>query len=126
MRHDRHFTVDEAQAALGWVAERLVAMRRGREELVDSGARAALHEAAPGNGGGAPGRTVSEGFLGMREAAAELAAAEVVVRDLDRGLIDFPSIRDGEEVYLCWVESEEDELGFWHPLDAGYAGRQPL
>ena len=48
-----------------------------------------------------------------------------MLRDLDRGLIDFPAVRDGEEVYLCWEEGE-DEIGFWHELDAGHAGRQPL
>jgi hypothetical protein len=47
------------------------------------------------------------------------------LRDLDRGLVDFPAIRDGREVYLCWIEGEPD-IDFWHDLDAGYAGRQEL
>ena len=55
----------------------------------------------------------------------ELQEMEVVLRDLDRGLVDFPSIRDGEEVFLCWEEGE-DEIGFWHELEAGYGGRRPL
>jgi hypothetical protein len=50
---------------------------------------------------------------------------EIVLRDLDRGLVDFPALRDEREVYLCWVEGE-DEIAFWHELEAGYAGRQPL
>ena len=49
----------------------------------------------------------------------------MVLRDLDRGLVDFPSIRDDREVYLCWVEGE-DEIGYWHDLEAGFAGREPL
>jgi hypothetical protein len=126
MRHQRHFSVEEARAALGWVAERLQVMRHARDQLLDSDAREALGQVASGNGGGPPGRTVSTGFLALREAAAELAAAGVVLRDLDRGLVDFPAIRDGREVYLCWVESEEDEIGYWHELDAGYPGRRPL
>jgi hypothetical protein len=48
-----------------------------------------------------------------------------VLRDLDRGLIDFPAQRDGREVYLCWEEGE-DEVGYWHDLDSGYGGRKPL
>ena len=48
------------------------------------------------------------------------------MRDLDRGLVDFPALRDGREVYLCWVESEEEGVAFWHDLDAGYGGREPL
>ena len=126
MRHERHFTAQEAAAALGWVAERLAVMRLARDRLLDADARAALSEAGSTNGGGAPGRVISEGFLELRDAAGELATAGVVVRDLDRGLVDFPSIRDGREVYLCWVETEEDEIGFWHDLDEGYPGRKPL
>ena len=126
MRHGRHYTHEQATAALGWVRERLERMRDARERLNDDEARAALEEAGPGNGGGEAGRVVSEAFLDLRGALTELQAMEIVVRDLDRGLVDFPSIRDGEEVYLCWVESEEDEIGYWHDLDSGYAGREPL
>ncbi len=75
---------------------------------------------------GGPGGSVSEAFLRLRDAAGRLREMEVVLRDLDRGLVDFPALRDGREVYLCWVEREEDEIAFWHDLDAGYAGREPL
>ncbi len=68
---------------------------------------------------------MSEGFLALRNALAELQDADVVLRDLDRGLVDFPALREGDEVYLCWVEGEP-EIGFWHRPDAGYAGREPL
>jgi len=125
VNHSRHYTVEEANAALGWVSERLRALRGAREKLTDEEARAALAEAAPANGGGGPGLVVSEGFLLLRSTLAELQEAEVVLRDLDRGLVDFPSLRDGREVYLCWLEGE-DEIGFWHDPDAGYAGREPL
>ena len=125
MNHERHYTLEEANAALEWVAERLEAMRGAREKLTDEQARSALSDAAPANGGGPPGLVVSEGFLALRGALADLQEAEVVLRDLDRGLVDFPAVRDGEEVYLCWVEGEA-EIGFWHGPDAGYAGREPL
>ena len=68
---------------------------------------------------------MSEAFVALRAAAAQLQAMEVVLRDLDRGLVDFPAIRDEREVYLCWVEGEE-EIGYWHDLEAGFAGREPL
>jgi hypothetical protein len=126
MDHARHYTLEEATSALDWVADRLALMRAARDRLLDEDARSALAEASATNGGGAPGRVVSEGFLALRAAAAELAEAGIVLRDLDRGLVDFPAIRDDREVYLCWVESEENEIGFWHELDAGYAGRRPL
>jgi len=125
LNHERHYSREEADSALGWVMERLERLRSARAKLGDEEAREALGEAAPGNGGGAPGRVVSEGFLNLRQALMELQAVEVVLRDLDRGLIDFPSLRDGREIYLCWEEGE-DEIGFWHELEAGHAGRQPL
>jgi hypothetical protein len=126
VRHGRHYTFEEATAALPVVADLLATMRSARDRLTDAQARAALAAGAPTNGGGAAGRVVSEAFLALRAGAAALREMEVVMRDLDRGLVDFPSLRDGEEVYLCWVESEEDEIGWWHDLDAGYAGREPL
>lgn len=126
MRHERHYTCEEATASLGQVAELLETMRDARERLTDTDVREALAEAAPTNGGGLPGRHVSEAFLRLREAAGRLREMEVVLRDLDRGLVDFPALRDGREVYLCWVEREEDEIAYWHDLDAGYAGREPL
>ena len=121
----RHFSVEEANAALGWVAERIELLRSARERLTDEEVREALSDAAPMNGGGDPGRHVSEAFLEMRGALTDLQEQQIVLRDLDRGLVDFPALRDGREVYLCWVEGE-DEIAFWHDLDAGYGGRQPL
>jgi hypothetical protein len=122
---ERHYTVEQANAALGWVMERIERLRSARIGLGDEEARAALQEAGPTNGGGQPGRVVSDAFLEMRNALLELQAMEVVLRDLDRGLVDFPSIRDGREVFLCWEEGE-GEIGFWHDVDSGYGGRRPL
>ena len=125
MKHSRHYTLDEANAALGWVEETIASLRSAREGLSDEEAREALAEAGPQNGGGDPGRVVSEAFLLLRDALARLQEAEVVLRDLDRGLVDFPAIRDDREVYLCWLEGE-DEIRYWHDLEAGFAGREPL
>ena len=47
------------------------------------------------------------------------------LESVQQGLVDFPSIREGREVYLCWLEGEQ-EIGYWHDVDAGFAGRQPL
>jgi len=123
--HERHYSVEQANAALGFVAERLERLRSARERLNDEEAREALSGAAPRNGGGQPGRVVSEAFVELQRALADLQAIEVVLRDLDRGLVDFPAMRDGREIYLCWVEGE-GEIAWWHDLDAGYAGREPL
>ena len=125
MKHARHYTVDQANAALEWVADRIERVRTAREGLTDEEAREALSDAAPGNGGGPPGRVISEAFLQLRAAVNELEEMEIVLRDVDRGLIDFPAIIDGREVYLCWEEGE-DEVAYWHDMDAGFGGRQSL
>ena len=125
MRHGRHYTLEAARAELPWVADRLAAMRRAHAALTDGDAREALAEAAPGNGGGQRGRQVGEAFAELQLGAAAFRRREIVVRDLDRGLVDFPALREGREVYLCWVDGEPD-IEFWHDLDAGFAGRRPL
>ena len=125
MIHERHYTLVEASELLPRVVELVERMRSARDRLGDREAREALSEAGPTNGGGDPGRTVSEGFVELRDSMAELRELDVVLRDLDRGLLDFPSIRDGQEVYLCWQEGE-DAIEYWHEPEAGFAGRQPL
>jgi hypothetical protein len=125
MVHDRHFTVDEANGLLPRLSALLDAMQAAQAELTDDEARDALSAAAPGNGGGSPGRLVGEAFLAVRNGLAELQELGVVLRDLGRGLIDFPAILEGREVYLCW-EAGEDEVSHWHHLDGGFAGRHPL
>jgi len=123
--HERHFTVAEANAELGRIEPMLVALREAKSELLDDEAREALTEASTTNGGGDPGKQVGEAFLMVRRILAELNEAGIVVRDVDRGLIDFPAVLDGEEVYLCW-HLGEDEIEFFHDLESGYGGRQPL
>ena len=125
MIHDRHFTVEEATAELERIEPMLVALREAKNELLDDKAREALTEASPTNGGGTPGKQVGEAFLEVRRILVELTEAGIVVRDVDRGLIDFPALRDDREVYLCW-QLGEDEIAWWHDLESGFGERQPL
>jgi hypothetical protein len=125
MIHDRHYSLEEANALLPKVKPVLRKLRDAKDLLVDEDAHEVLSEAAPGNGGGDSGRQVGEAFLEVRRLLTALQEAGIVVRDIDRGLIDFPAIRDGEEIYLCW-ELGEDAIAYWHDLETGYRGRQPL
>ncbi len=127
MNHKRHYTRAEANAARPWVAERVRRIRDARAELLELGERVgdALANLNPQNGGSYPGGAVARSLVALSLAAGELRAVEVLLRDADRGLVDFPALRDGEEIYLCWL-LEEDEIRFWHAPDAGFAGRQPL
>ena len=64
-------------------------------------------------------------LVDLREVLCEFHKRDIQIKDLNRGLIDFPAIIAGREVFLCWEDGEED-IEFWHDLDAGYAGREPL
>jgi hypothetical protein len=129
----RHFTVDEANATLAEVrplAERLVEHRRALRD-----AQAGLQHVAgkvAGNGGGLDAAEVKRAqALIERELKGVIACVErihelgVQVKDADEGLLDFPALRGGEEVLLCW-KLGEDEIGFWHTPEDGFAGRRPV
>lgn len=123
--HERHYTREEANALLPQLEPLLLKLRDAKDQLTDEEAHEVLGEAAPGNGGGAEGVQVGEAFLEVRNMLEALNEAGIVVRDLDRGLIDFPSLLDDQEIYMCW-ELGEDSVDFWHDLESGYGGRQPL
>jgi hypothetical protein len=125
MRHRRHYTLDEARTLRGFVADRVRLARSGLERLARPESRAALGEIDAKTGGAWPGRTVARAVLDVQRAVGELQAADIVVRDVARVLVDLPTMQDGEEVYLCWLV-DEPEIGWWHELDAGFGGRQPL
>jgi len=86
---------------------------------------ASLSKRAPTNGGGTDGRRFAEAALTMTRGLGRIEEWGIVVRDLDQGLCDFPSERDGRVVYLCWRLGEE-RIAWWHDIHAGFAGRQPL
>ena len=123
--HERHFTPEEANALLPRLKELLFALRSSKDELTDTEAHEALSESAPGNGGGEEGKQVGVAFLEVRRFLGAIEESGLVLRDIDRGLVDFPAVIDGREVYLCW-ELGEDDVAYWHDLDSGYRGREPL
>lgn len=125
MEHERHFTVEEATALLPWAQARLDRVREALGALAGDEAQAALSRATEAAGGGWPGRSVAQATVAFQLSLAELQEAGIVVRDPQRGLVDFPALRDGREVYLCWLAGEP-AIGFWHEPDAGFAGRRPL
>ena len=123
--HGRHFSREEANGLLPKLTPLLAQLQEAKEELTDAEAHELLSDAAPSNGGGEPGQQVGVAFLEVRRLLETLEEAGIVLRDIDRGLVDFPALVDGREIYLCW-ELGEDEVGFWHELESGYGGRRPL
>ena len=130
---ERYFTPSEANELLAEVrplAESLVEHRNGMRLAAER--RARLTARIAGNGGDLdpqePGE-LDEQF--ERESQAVARAVEglqrlgLLVKDLDRGLVDFPALHNGEEVLLCW-QVGEDEVAYWHGVDEGFAGRKPL
>jgi hypothetical protein len=123
--HARHYTREEANALLPQLTQLLRKLRDAKDELTDEEAHELLSEAAPSNGGGDAGVQVGAAFLEVRRLLETLEDAAIVIRDIDRGLLDFPAVIDDREVFLCW-EQGEDEVAYWHELGSGYRGRRPL
>jgi hypothetical protein len=84
-----------------------------------------VREGAHGNGGGRAGSELFDALRILRREVERLASEGIILRDADSGLIDFPALREGRLIYLCWTP-EEDRVGFWHEVDAGFGGRKPL
>lgn len=130
----RFFSLAETQELLPIVAplaERLQALKRELDAEEGESARRTA-EKVQGNGHTAGNSAtsssqdrVSELIQGIEDTIVEVHALGCEVKDPELGLIDFPSLRDGREVYLCWRLGEE-QIAYWHDLQAGYGGRQPL
>ena len=117
------YTRETANQLLDDVRERLVRLRQAFAEI--AGHRASTASTAAGNGGD----TGADRWLASSRTAAEEVSwfgdRGIVVRDIERGLIDFPGRREGRQIYLCW-RLGEDAVDFWHDGESGFAGRQPL
>jgi len=126
VRHKHHYSLDEANALCEWVAHQISRIREADGRLGQQPAASdAQSRAADGDGGGYPGREVAVDAVDIYLRMRRLDFMDVIVRDLDRGLVDFPALRDGQEVYLCWTVGEPS-VQHWHDLDAGAAGRHEL
>ena len=129
----RHFTPEEANAALEEIRPLVARMVERRGEHVDALERQEeLDGHIRGNGGGIPPAELADAAAEVERLEREIAhlvddlvQRGVQVKDLDEGLVDFPALRHGETVLLCW-KLGEDEIAYWHTLEDGFAGRRPL
>lgn len=121
------FTVSEANAALIEIEPDLVKLQRHHELLAAHRAEAEAASASSKFGGGmAAGTVYVTALCELRDIASAIADRGIEIKDIGRGLIDFPSLRNGRIVYLCWQLGESLEIEFWHEQDGGFAGRKPL
>jgi hypothetical protein len=122
------FTLEEANALLPTVRAIVVRVQRAyaRVSASKEAARLAAERARLGGGGIIGGSIYVAALSELAEHAGQLEALGVQLKDYGRGLIDFPSMRDGRVVLLCWQSGEGDRLEWWHEEEAGFAGRRPL
>ena len=117
------YTVDEANALLPELRDRLERIRRARQRLIRAGRR--ITEKVASDGGGVAGTDWFEAQRELRDEIVWLSERDIALRDPETGLLDFPGEREGEEVWLCW-RLGEDRVGWWHPLESGFLSRKPL
>ena len=122
------FTVQEANALLPEVRIIVGKIQRAHGQLSQyrDEAKKASEAAEKGGGGIAEGVAYAAVLTVLTMQLSELETLGVQLKDFERGLVDFPSLRDGRVVLLCWQLGEGDELEWWHDVDAGFAGRTPL
>jgi hypothetical protein len=128
----RYYTLREARAALPAVSRdvRDAVHARSRYQEADQSLKA-LNQRILMNGGTVVDTSAPEAWKSQRDSSAQalkaildrMADLGVLVKDLDVGLIDFPTLYRGREVYLCW-RMDEDDIDFWHGTDEGFAGRK--
>ena len=122
------FSVEEANALLPTVRGILRRIRRAHKRLLSyqTAAKEAAEAAEQGGGGIADGVRYAVILMELTTFMSEIESLGVQLKDFSRGLIDFPSLRDGRVVLLCWQLDEGDSVEWWHDVDAGFAGRTPL
>jgi hypothetical protein len=124
-RFKTHYTRDEARALLPEIRQWLQRLNELRHDLERFDKRLSGLINAGRDVGGEVVNTWIRSLAEMQEVLSEFQQREIQIKDLERGLIDFPAIIGSKEVFLCWEQDEED-IEFWHDLDSGYAGREHL
>ncbi len=122
------FTLEEANSLLPSVRPIVNSIQRSHRRLMsfETTAKRAAAGAESGGGGMAQGPRYASLLVELSVGAGELESLGVQLKDYSQGLIDFPSMREGRVVLLCWKADEGDQLEWWHDLEAGFGGRQPL
>ena len=122
----KHFQVEEARGLLGALRRDFDSIHASRDRLIEC--EKSLNRRLVQTGGDFGGDTVHDlltAMLVIHEGIRDITSRGIQIKDLDRGLVDFPHVREGREVFLCW-ELEDDDIEFWHEIDNGYAGRERL
>jgi hypothetical protein len=120
---ERTYTKDEADAMLPDLRARLGRIRSNRQILLRAAER--IRGQIASDGGGHFGNDYWEASRALKADVEALAERNVLLRDPQTGLIDFPGEREGRPVFLCW-QLGEDAVEHWHEVESGFLGRRPL
>jgi hypothetical protein len=122
----RYFTLQEANETLNLIRPLMDEVQAIRRKILKNQPEAwpAIQKSA-GNGGNRTLSNMVQDFEKFDALIHQIQATDVLIKDINLGLLDFPALKDGRQVYLCW-QYGEGEIAFWHEIEAGYAGRQPI
>ena len=122
----QYFTLQEANEALQIIRPLMDEVQTIRQKILANQPEAwpAIEKSA-GNGGNKALSRMVQDFERLDALIHQILDTGVQIKDINTGLLDFSATRDGREVYLCWKHGEY-EIAFWHEVDAGFSGRQPI
>jgi hypothetical protein len=125
-RFQKHFTLEEARALLPALRQLFHDAHQRRQRMQQLEAKLSRRQEKHGGDLGGPdvAALVTE-LTHLNDGIRQLNEWGIEVKDFERGLVDFPHLREGREVFLCW-ELDEEDIEFWHDIEAGYAGRERL
>lgn len=121
----KHYTREQARALLPQLRQWLEELAKLNTDREQQERRLAGLMASGQDVGGELVNTSVKTLGEMKDRLQRFEDRQIIIKDLQRGLLDFPSIVGGKEVFLCWEKDEED-IEFWHDIDSGFAGREPL
>ena len=122
----RYFTLSEANQALTIIYPLMDEIQAIRQKILINQPEAwTAIEKSVGNGGSRALSAIVQDFERLDALVHRILDTGVLIKDINIGLLDFPALKDGREVYLCWQYGEGD-IAYWHEVEAGYSGRQPI
>lgn len=122
----RYFTLEEANETLDLIRPLMDEVQQIRKKILEKQPEAwPAIEKSVGNGGNRALSSLVQDFEKLDALVHRIQKTDVLIKDINLGLLDFPALRNGREVYLCW-QYGEGEIAFWHEVEAGFPGRQPI
>ena len=121
-----YFTLQEANEALKIIRPLMDEVQVIRQKILENQPEAwpAIEKSA-GNGGNRALSNLVQDFERLDVLVHQIQDTGAQIKDINTGLLDFSALKNGREVYLCW-QYGEDDIQYWHEIEAGFAGRQPI